>query len=131
MGEVNVGFDLGGSGSGSLLLPLPSNQSFNIDFSNSSLIPGAANNFAKASMQLIQSQLRDVLGLRNLGMDDAGIDFFDATGEGMTKKHWVERLLDFQISSGMIYGIKLSLLIKDYLQHGRDAGRSFLSILLT
>lgn len=121
--EANIGIDLGGAGCGMPMLPLPVAQQPHLDFSNGSLLSPDASRFARVGMRIMQEKLTEVLGQSAFGSDGAGIvDFFDESGVSAQKKHWLEKALNFRVTPGMVYGIKLALLMKHFIQHSRDDG---------
>lgn len=121
--KANIGIDLGGSGCGMPLLPLPVAQQPHLDFSNGSLLSPDASRFARVGMRIAQEKLTEFLGVSAFGNDGENIvDFFDESGASVQKKHWLEKMINFRVTPGMVYGIKLALLMKHFVQHGRQDG---------
>lgn len=124
---ADIGFSLGGVGAGSLLEPFPpGGERIDVRFRN---VDPSVNDLLSATTGLLQDEFggilqgtfgslfKDVIGEQmGLGRPTARIEF---ESDSAQSTHWLDRFLDFKVTPGLIYGVKVALLVKHYVQHGR------------
>lgn len=124
---ADVGFSLGEAGAGSLLLPFPpGGERIEVRFSH---VDPSVNDLLSATTGLLQDELggilqgtfgslfKDIVGEQvGLGRPTAAVSF--VSGE-VESTHWLDRFLDFKVTPGLVYAVKVALLLKHYIQHGR------------
>lgn len=120
-----VMFDLGGAGSGSPFLALPEPQRVYLDWNDNGSLSPAAAQARTMFMKIAQDRLVGFFNDDMLGSSDGegAIDFFGEDDEAGKKRHPLERLFSFKVTPGLVYAIKLFLLLK---HAGEHYGKKFL-----
>jgi len=106
---VSLGFDLGGAGCGSPLLPFPQAQRLYFDWNREN--PSDVGDQAKtALLKVMQDQLFGALG--GASSAQAPVDFFAEADQPALKQHPLEKMFNFKITPGIVWTIKFGLLLK-------------------
>ena len=106
---VSLGFDLGGAGCGSPLLPFPAAQRLYFDW-NREQASDATAQARSALLKVVQDQLFGALG-GGVGAPVA-VDFFAEGDQPSLKQHPLEKMFNFKITPGIVWTVKFGLLLK-------------------
>jgi len=123
--SVGVVLDLGGAGAGSPFLPLPAPQRIYFDWTNTGSLSPAAAQAKTMFFRLIQDKFAELFSGDDLDMEDGekSVDFFSESANDDRKKSLLERVFSFRMTPGLVYALKLFLLLKHAGEHYRKSWR--------
>ncbi len=123
--SVSVVLDLGGAGAGSPFLPLPSPQRIYFDWTDTGSLSPAAAQAKTMFLKMIQDRFAELFSSDDFDVEDGekSIDFFNESPSADRKKHLLERLFSFRMTPGLVYALKLFLLLKHAGEHYRKSWR--------